>query len=188
MVQMKERTMNLVERVKEILVSPKTEWTVIDGESGDATYLFTNYVAILAAVPAVASFLGFSFIGLPIGRTLLFAIFLYVFYCVAWYVEAYIIDALAPTFGGQKNLASALKVSAYSSTAVWLAGIFNLIPVFGILTILGLYSLYLLWTGLPVLMKSPQDRATTYTVAVVVIMIVIMIVVMLLLASLLRPY
>ncbi|HEY3149854.1 MAG TPA: Yip1 family protein [Dongiaceae bacterium] len=169
--------MNLVERVKAILLSPKTEWQVIEGEPGDANYLFTNYVAILAAVPAVAAFLGYSIAGLGIGRALFLAIFLYVVYCAAWYVEALVIDGLAPTFGGQKNFPNALKVAAYSSTAGWLAGIFQLIPPISVLSILGLYSLYLLWLGLPVLMKSPPDRATGYTAAVVVIMFVIMIII-----------
>ena len=169
--------MNLVERVKAILLSPKTEWQVIEGEPGDANYLFTNYVAILAAVPAVAAFLGYSIAGLGIGRALILAIFLYVVYCAAWYVEALVIDGLAPTFGGQRNFPNALKVAAYSSTAGWLAGIFQLIPPISVLSILGLYSLYLLWLGLPVLMKSPPDRATGYTAAVVVIMFVIMIII-----------
>src|SRR5712691_3978115 len=108
--------MNLVERVKAILLSPKTEWQVIEGEPGDANYLFTNYVAILAAVPAVAAFLGFSIAGLGIGRALIWAIFLFVMHCAGWYVAALVIDALAPTFGGQKNFPNALKVSAYSAT------------------------------------------------------------------------
>jgi Yip1 domain len=171
--------MNLVERVKAILLSPKTEWPVIEGEPGDANYLFTNYVAILAAVPAVAALLGYTFAGMGLGRALIFAIFLYVIYGVAWYVEALVIDALAPTFGGVKNFSNALKVAAYSSTAGWVAGIFQLIPPLAILGILGLYSIYLLWLGLPVLMKSPPHRATGYTAAVVIIMFVIMFVVML---------
>jgi hypothetical protein len=177
--------MNLVERVKAILLSPKTEWRVIEGEPGDANYLFTNYVAILAAVPAVAALLGYTFAGMGLGRALIFAIFLYVIYGIAWYVEALVIDALAPTFGGVKNSSNALKVAAYSSTAGWLAGIFQLIPPLAILGILGLYSIYLLWLGLPVLMKSPPDRATGYTAAVVVIMFVIMFVVMLVIGRIL---
>jgi hypothetical protein len=92
-------------------------------------------------------------------------------------VEALVIDGLAPTFGGVKNFPNALKVAAYSSTAAWLAGIFQLIPPLSILGIVGLYSIYLLWLGLPVLMKSPPDRATGYTAAVVVIMFVIMFIV-----------
>jgi hypothetical protein len=176
--------MDLVERVKAILLSPKTEWQVIEGEQGDAQYLFTNYVAILAAIPAVAAFIGYAIAGLGFGRALMLGVFGYVMYCVAWYVEALVIDALAPTFGGRKNFPSALKLAAYSSTAAWLAGIFQLIPPLSILSILGLYSLYLLWLGIPVLMKAPPDRATAYTAAVVVIMFVIMLIAIFVLGAL----
>src|SRR5262249_5106839 len=107
--------MNLVERVKAILLTPKTEWAVIEGESGDPQYLFTNYVAILAAIPAVCALLGYSIAGLGAGHALIFAIFSYVIYCIVWYVGALVIDALAPTFGARKSLPDALKVAAYSS-------------------------------------------------------------------------
>jgi hypothetical protein len=170
--------MDLVARVKAILMSPKTEWGVIDGETGDAYYLFTNYVAILAAIPAVASFIGYSIAGLGIGKALIFAIFSYLISCGGWYVAAWVIDALAPTFGGVKNFGSALKLSGYSWTASWIAGIFHLIPGLSILGIVaGLYSIYLLWLGVPVLMKAPPDRATPYTAAIIVIMLVIMVLV-----------
>jgi len=176
--------MNLVERAKAILLTPKTEWPVIETESGDAQYLFTNYVAILAAVPAVAIFIGMLVFGLGFGNALASGIVSYVFSCIAWYVEALVIDYLAPNFGGRKDLPSALKLAAYSSTAAWLAGIFQIIPLLGILALLGLYSLYLLWLGLPVLMKAPAEKATIYTVVIVVVMIVIALVAMLLRAIL----
>src|SRR5882724_9944531 len=181
--------MNLVDRVKNILVTPKTEWPVIETEPGDPGYLFTNYVAILAAIPTIALFIGNLALGFPLGGALIGAIVGYVLYVASWYVEALIIDALAPTFGGRKDMPSALKLAAYSSTAAWLAGIFRILPALAILGIVGLYSLYLLWLGLPVLMKSPQDKAIGYTVAVVVIMIVIFVVVTIVLGALLiRPF
>ncbi|HEV8613124.1 MAG TPA: YIP1 family protein, partial [Gemmatimonadales bacterium] len=92
-------------------------------------------------------------------------------------VLALIIDALAPSFGGQKNPIQALKVAVYSSTAAWLAGIFAIIPSLGVLGILGLYSLYLLYLGLPILMKAPQDKAIGYTLVVVIVGIVIFVVI-----------
>ena len=84
------------------------------------------------------------------------------------YVLSLIIDALAPTFGGQKDRMQALKVAAYSGTAAWVAGIFLIFPPVMLLAVLGLYSFYLLYLGLPRLMKTPQDKATGYTAAVVV--------------------
>ncbi|MDQ3209015.1 MAG: YIP1 family protein, partial [Gemmatimonadota bacterium] len=82
-------------------------------------------------------------------------------------------DALAPTFNGQRSQIQALKVAAYSSTASWVAGIFALIPGVRFLTILGIYSLYLLYLGLPVLMKSPREKAIGYTVVVILAAIVL---------------
>jgi Yip1 domain len=169
--------------VKNIILTPKTEWPVIDREPGDVVYIFTNYVAILAAIPAICGFIGTSIVGMslptvgtvrmPVASGLLNAIIGYLLAFVIVYVVALIVDALAPTFSGRKNFESALKVTAYSYTPSWLVGIFLLIPALSFLMILGLYGLYLLWLGLPALMKSPQDKSLGYTAAVVVIAIVI---------------
>jgi hypothetical protein len=175
--------MSLVDRVKNIILTPKTEWPVIDREPGDVPYIFTNYVAILAAIPAVCGFVGMSIVGMslpglgsvrmPVATGLLNAIIGYLLTFAIVYAVALIVDALAPTFGGRKNFESALKVTAYSYTPSWIVGIFLLVPGLRFLTILGLYGLYLLWLGLPVLMRSPQDKSLGYTVAVVVCAIVI---------------
>jgi hypothetical protein len=179
--------MNLVERVKAILLTPKTEWAAIDGEPGDPQLLFTNYVAILAAIPAVCRFIGMSIVGvnMPMVGTyrvgivsgLIGAVVYYVLSLVMVYVMALIIDGLAPTFGGQKSQPSAMKLAVYSMTPVWLVGIFLLIPGLAILGILGLYGLYLFWLGAPPLMKTPEDKSIAYTAAVVVCGIVISVIV-----------
>jgi len=105
------------------------------------------------------------------------AIAYYIVNLAAVFVVGLIIDALAPSFGGTKNRVQALKVAAYASTAGWIAGIFQLIPMLGWLGILGLYSLYLLYLGLPRLMRSPADRSVGYIAAVIVAGIVIFLVI-----------
>jgi Yip1 domain len=175
--------MNLIARAKAILLDPATEWPVIERESGDVSYLFKNYVAILALIPAVAGFIGMSFVGIsvpllgtmriPIFSGLVGAIVGYAFSFVALYIVAHIIDALATTFGGQKNFGNALKLAVYSYTPFWIAGVFMIIPVLAFLTLLGLYGFYLLYLGLPALMKTPKERALVYAVAVVVCAFVI---------------
>ena len=186
--------MNLVERVKAILVTPRTEWPVIEQEPGDPAYLFTNYVAILAAIPAIAGFIGASVVGISVGGLgtvrlgffagLFQAVLGYLLTFVGVYVMALIIDALAPTFGGQKNFPNAMKVASYFPTPFWLAGIFSIIPALSFLGILGLYGFYLLWIGLPALMKSPEQRSLGYTAAVVVSALVITILVAVILGGL----
>ncbi len=175
--------MNLVDRVKRILVSPRTEWEVIDAEQTTPAALYTGYIAPLAAIGPIAQLIGNTVFGIPVpfmgtyrvpvGSALTGALIGYVLTLVGTYVLALIIDALAPTFSGQRNQIQALKVAAYSSTAAWLAGIFALIPWVGFLGIVGLYSLYLLYLGLPVLMKAPREKALAYTVVVIVAAIIL---------------
>lgn len=174
--------MNLVERVKRILLSPQSEWEVIDTEQTTTTALYTGYIAPLAAIGPIAQIIGFSVFGfmgyrIPIGRALASAIATYVLTLAGTYVLAMIIDALAPTFGGRPDRIQALKVTAYSWTAAWVAGIFALIPALSILGLLGLYSLYLLYLGLPTLMKAPKDRALGYTLVVILSAIVLFVVI-----------
>jgi hypothetical protein len=169
--------MNLVERVKNILLQPKSEWPVIERESGVAGYLFTNYVCIVSAIPAVCSFIGTVIAGLGIVGGLMYAVVTYVLGLVGVFVMAYVIDFLAGTFNGQKNLDNAMKVSAYAPTAAWVAGVFNIIPALSVLGILGLYSVYLLHTGIVALMKPPEGKAIIYTIAVIVCLFVVYLVV-----------
>jgi hypothetical protein len=82
------------------------------------------------------------------------------------YIIAGVIDLLAPRFGGKKNFPNAVKLSVYSHTPLWLAGIFLLVPGLNFLLILGVYGFYLLWVGLPLLMGVPQYQALRYAVIV----------------------
>ena len=175
--------MGLVDRVKSILLSPKTEWEVIDAEPATVADLYKGYIIPLAAIGPIAQAIGSSVFGYtlpflgtyrtPIVSAITGAIVTYVLTLVGVYVLSLIIDALAPTFNGTKNQIQALKVAAYSSTASWIAGIFALIPGLRFFGILGLYSLYLLYLGLPVLMKSPSEKALGYTVVVIIAAIVL---------------
>jgi len=170
----------LVDRVKAILLTPMTEWPVIEREATTAADIYKGYVAPLAAIGAIASFIGLSLFGigglfrLGIGAGLIHALLGYLFAFVVVFVVAWLVDALAPTFGGQRDSLRALKVTAYSYTPAWIAGVVNIVPVLGILgLIVSLYGLYLLYLGLPVLMRCPKDKALPYTVVVVLCAIVI---------------
>ncbi|HEX9946317.1 MAG TPA: Yip1 family protein [Allosphingosinicella sp.] len=168
----------LIQRVKNILTTPKTEWPVIESEPATIGGLYKNYVMILAAIAPVCLLIGLLVFGMPyftfpVGFLVAQAVLTYVMALVGCYVLALIIDALAPSFGGTKDKVKAFKVAAYSSTAAWVVGIVYLVPVLAILGILALYSLYLLYLGLPVLMKVPADRSLVYTISIIVASIVI---------------
>ena len=175
--------MDLVQRVKQILLSPRTEWQVIEAEPTTTAELYKTYIIPLAAIGPISQVIGYSVFGItvpfvgtyrvPIGSAISGALVAYVLTLAGTYVLALIIDGLAPTFIGQRSQIQALKVAAYSSTASWLAGIFALIPGLRLLAILGVYSLYLLYLGLPIVMKSPRDKALGYTVVVIVAAVVL---------------
>lgn len=177
--------MNLVERVKNILLQPQQEWQVIEGEPSTPAQLYPSYIIPLAAIGPIAFIIGFvllfsgyGILGFVMGRLIAAAIVMFVLSLAGVYVMALVIDGLAPNFAAQKNFNQAFKLATYSSTPVWLGGIFNLIPSIAVLgSLIGLYGLYLLYLGLPVLMKAPSDKAGPYTGVVVVILIIINIII-----------
>ncbi|HSM99831.1 MAG TPA: Yip1 family protein [Rudaea sp.] len=184
----------LIARVKNILLAPKTEWPVIAGETETVQSLYLNYILVLAAIPAVFGFIknsiiGTSFFGVTvhagIGAGITGMIVYYVLSLVMVFVMALIIDALAGTFGAQKNQVQALKTVAYAYTASWIAGIAAILGVLGALVMLagGIYSIYLLYLALPNTMKCPPDKAGGYTAVSIICAIVLGWILMLVVAS-----
>ena len=170
--------MALVQRVQNICLKPKQEWEIIAGETSSTADLLKNYALPLAAIGAIAGFIGTCFIGIsvpfvgqyrvPVGSGLAGALVGLGVQVAGVFILSLIINELAPKFGGEKNSAQALKVAVYSSTPAWVAGALRILPALGVLAgLAALYGIYLLYLALPRLMKSPQDKAVTYTVVVV---------------------
>jgi sterol desaturase/sphingolipid hydroxylase (fatty acid hydroxylase superfamily) len=128
-------------------------------------------VPISTSVPL----LGTVRVGVGIG--LATAILMYVMAFVGVWALSFIVDALAPQFGGQRDSLRALKVVAYSYTPAWVAGVLHVLPSLGVLGLVaGLYGLYIMYLGLPVLMRCAQDKAIPYTAVVVVCAILVFLV------------
>jgi len=179
--------MSLIERVQSILLKPKQTWPVIAEEGGDTASVFTGYVMILAAIPAICGFIGLSLIGVggfgvsyrvPILTGVVQMIVSYLLSLAMVFVLALIVNGLAPTFAGTKDSLRAIKLVAYGCTAIWISGIFSLLPMIAILgVLLGLYSIYLIYTGIAVMMRCPPEKAGAYTAVVIVCGIVVGIVI-----------
>lgn len=175
----------IIARVKAILVAPRTEWPVIAAEPGTVGGIYTGYVMILAAIPAVFGFLKHSVIGIDvpflgtyragIGAGLSGMVVGYALALASVYVLSLIVNALAPTFGGQKNPLQAFKAVVYASTASWIAGIGHAVPWLSMLILLagGIYGIYLLYLGLPQTMKCPAEKAAGYTAVTILIAVVL---------------
>jgi hypothetical protein len=177
-------TPGLIARIKNILLSPSTEWPVVAAESTSASALYLGYVAPLVAIGVIATVIGHSVIGLPLlGRvgivtSLAHAVLSFLLSFLGVFLIALIVDLLAPSFGGQRDSLAALKVTVYSFTPGWVAGVLNVVPMLGILGIIAaFYGLYLLYLGLPVLMRCPQDKSIGYTIVTVICAIVMWIVI-----------
>lgn len=169
--------MNLVDRARKIILTPKPEWQVIAGEAPNIGQIIAGYVIPLALIPFVGHVIGWGVIG---GGVTSFSIGIasgLVAFGVAIasvFLVAYVIDFLAPNFGSEKNLGRAVQLVAYSSTPGWVAGILHILPVIGwIATLASVYGLYLLYLGLPVTMKTPQDKVPVYLVISIVAVVVV---------------
>jgi hypothetical protein len=171
---------NVIERVKRIILSPSEALKEVKSEALTISATMKNYVVYLAAIPAIAQFIGYAIVGLPIigrqniFRTLIFSILLFVLSLVNVLIVSAVINALAPTFNSVKNNLNAFKLAVYSLTPVFVAGIFNIFPSLGILALLGgLYGIYILYLGFPILMETPQDKTIAYTLTTVVVVIIV---------------
>jgi hypothetical protein len=175
---------SLQDRVKRIITDPKAEWPVIEREPATVEKLFREYIALLAAIPVLATMIGsvvfgytIPFVGTvrtPIVQVIVTAVFSYVFALIGVYIAAFVVDKLAPTFDSKPDFTQALKLVAYAYTPVWIAGVLNIIPMLGILVLLAaLYSIYLFYLGLPVMMKTPEAKVIVYMIVAAVVMIVV---------------
>lgn len=174
-------TSGLVERVKNILLTPQAEWEKIDAEPADVNKIYIGYVLPLAALSAICGFIGMSVFGLNLMGTTyrvglvpgaVGAVIQVAAGVGGVFLMAFIANALAPTFGSQQNMGQAHKLAAYGSTAGFLAGVFSIFPPLAMLGIVGLYSLYLIYVGLPKMMKTPEDKRIAYFLSIIVVAII----------------
>ncbi len=156
--------MALIDRVKNIIVTPRTEWPRIAEEPATVSGLFTGYIMILAAIGPIAMAVTTPMVGIGV------ALITYAISLGVTYLLALIVDALAPNFGGEKNFVQSLKLVAYSYTAAWLSGIFTLVPFVGriIALLAAIYAFYTFFLGVPVMGKASADKAALFTIVVVI--------------------
>jgi hypothetical protein len=178
----KLNVMNLFDRVKNIITAPNKEWDVIAGEQPNTGAIITGYVLPLAGIAAVAAFIGYgligtSFLGMRIASTnwgIYYALNVLVEAIAGVFISALVIDALAPSFGSEKNLGRSVQLVAYSYTPAWVGGILAILPAIALIgALFGLYGLYLLYLGMPKLKKTPEDKTVGYFVVSLVVIIVV---------------
>lgn len=178
----------LKDRVTNILKTPKTEWPVIEAETTTTEKLYRSYIAPLAAIPAVAWFIGVTVVGVTLPfvgtfresfpRAFANMIVSYILALVGVYIAAFVVNKLAPTFDSRPDDRQALKLVAYAYTPAWIAGVLMIIPALAPIAIIGgLYAVYLFYLGLPVMMKTPEAKVIVYMIVAAIVVIAVSIVV-----------
>jgi serine/threonine protein kinase len=177
------RTLNA--RVMNILRSPATEWPAIAAEPSSVAQIMKSYVAPLAAIPAFASLMGLGALGVDDETVLGLTVLGYPLGLLGVYLQALLVEKLAPRFQSSGSRTDAMKLVAYSATPYWIAGVLYMIPQLGLVTfVVSFYSLYLAYIGLPYTMKTPPDRVGAYLVTSVAIVFLILVLTGFILAAL----
>jgi hypothetical protein len=184
--------MSLIDRAKNMIMSPKTEWQAVAAEEPNVAGIITGYVIPLLLIPAVASFIGYGFIGLGFIKSTSWGLYhgvtQFVLGLIGVYITAMVVNMLAPSFGSEKNMGRAMQLIAYSYTPMWVFGILYIIPTLSFIPMLaGIYSLYVLYLGLPVTMKTPQDKVIIYLIVSIVVLFLVYFIVGAILAAILLP-
>ncbi|CAN5400153.1 hypothetical protein BH09PSE6_BH09PSE6_13010 [soil metagenome] len=174
-----------IARVTGITLRPKLEWPVIDAETTPTNTVLFGYVAPLAVLLGVMTFIHLSVIGIsmpfyglmrtPVFAGLFSSIVSLVMTFIGVLIIAALIEVFAPTFGGQKNMRQSIRTAAYAFTPAWIASVAMIVPWLGTLVrlVAACYAVYVLYLGLPVMMRVAKEKAAGYTAAVVACAIVV---------------
>ncbi|MBX7143129.1 MAG: YIP1 family protein [Oligoflexia bacterium] len=160
----------VIQRAKSIILNPVSAWETIKAEQSQIADVYKNYLCYLAAVPAIAMFIGIAIIGVnvpflgtyraPFFSSLIAQVVSYGVTLAMVYAVAMILEFLAPKFGGAVDRTSAVKLVAYSLTPAMAAGIFAIMPWLGffVLAAASLYSIYVFYAGVSVMTSVPAER------------------------------
>ena len=181
--------MNIIERVKNILLTPKTEWEVINGETATPQSLLIGYVLPLAIVAAAGSLLkGLLFAGtFGLKYFILTAVIAFIASVISYYITVIIVDMLAPSFASEKDMGKSAQLVAYSGTSSYVGALLSFIPIVGWLIALAAwaYGVYLMYLGIGPLKKTPEDKKVVYMIVAFLIMIVLYFIIVAILGAIL---
>lgn len=163
----------ILSRAYGLLREPKKEWEQIRDEDTTIPNILVGYIAPLAAIPPICSLIG-SYVFEPalagdIGSALIRAVVTWIVSIALVALLGFVINAIAENFDGDRNDLAAQKVAAYSLTPAFLSGVFGLWPPLWWLSLFLLAAMvFLIYRGLPILMRTPPDRAMAYTATVTI--------------------
>jgi hypothetical protein len=178
--------MGLVDRAKNIILTPKTEWDVVATEEPNPSNIILGYALPLALIPAAAMVVGMLIFGGGFGLAfgIAMAVVGLIVSILSLLLAAAVVSALAPSFNSEKNFGRALQVVTYSYTPAWVAGILSIFPPLAVIMYLGwIYGIYLMYLGLSPVLKTPEDKRVVYLLVAWAVIIVIYFILMAILGA-----
>lgn len=168
-----KRSEFILSRAWDLLRQPKKEWVQIKAEETTIPNILLGYVTPLAAIPPVCDLIGSvlfnRLLTVEPGEALIRAIVTWLVSVGLVFFLGVLVNVLADNFDGDKDELAAQKIAAYSMTPAFLSGFFSLWPPLWWVSLFALAAMvYIMYRGLPELMKTPPDRALSYAATVTV--------------------
>ncbi|HEY4788685.1 MAG TPA: YIP1 family protein [Bacteroidales bacterium] len=152
-------------RARNIIVSPKTEWTVIQSEAQSKEVIIKTYAIPFMLIMTVCSVIGSIIMVSNMGFAIVRAIGIFGLTYVGLYISALIINELTTSFNSKKDKDATFRLVIYSSTAYFIImSIVSLLPPLSMLSVFGLFSVYLFWEGTSILLETPEDNKIGFVV------------------------
>jgi len=159
---------------------PKEEWQTIEKRHESLTYSMVH-ILVIALIPAICGYYAAAHIGWTIGTTeplmlsessaLIMSLVMYSALVIGVIALAYLIHWMAKTFDSTPEFTQSLELAAYTATPLLMVGITALFPVLWFVVLAGLgamsYSVYLLYSGVPIMMNIPEEKGFIYASSVV---------------------
>jgi len=164
----------IFDRVKGILLKPNETWDEIKVEQTNEPEIFREFMVYVAAVPAIAGFLGSLFSGDNFFTSLFWAILFYIFSIVGVWASARVLVFLAPNFKCEQDKIQFIKLTSASFTPILVACVFFLIPPIYGLSVFGIYGFYIFWIGFPRLVDCPEEDKFNFAVIGVIVMAIVL--------------
>ena len=182
----------MLNRIKNILLQPASEWSVISNEPASVKSIFSGYAIPLSALQFVATVVAMGVLGIgaelmelggisvSLADTVLRGVISFAMSLVLLYVLALVCSKIAPSFNGNSDLVQALKLFTYSSTPTWvlgaimpfLMGSMGLMMLVSLLSLAALgYAIYLIYIGAGPTLGIPQEKLAGFTVVIIAIYI-----------------
>lgn len=179
----------VVKHILGLFTNPKQEWVHLRDEPCTVGKCFATHTVFLAAIPAICGFIGTSQIGWQIGAgdpiklTTSSASTIAVLYYLAMLVAVFSVGALiqwmGKTYEADRPLSTAIVLASYTATPLFLIGVFQLYPILWLNMVLGLpalaYTVYLLYTGVPIMMQISEERGFLFSSAVLAVGLVMLV-------------